>query len=192
MKNRWFLLFAIIIFPLLFAGVSGDEYIIISWNDLGMHCSNKDFSKLVVLPPYNNIKAQVIKKGTATSLPQVVTSGYNVQYSIPGNTYSVGKTNFWTYSQQLFGASLAPNIGLTGVGLSGSMAINENYFFVEGVPITPFLDNNLVTENPFQLAMIQVRNSSNTLLFSTQPVIPVSNELSCVLAADAIAVNNQY
>jgi len=180
MKNRWFLLFAIIIFPFLFAGVSGDEYIIISWNDLGMHCSNKDFSKLVVLPPYNNIKAQVIKKGTATSLPQIVTSGYNVQFSIPGNTYSVGKTNFWTYSQQLFGVSLAPNIGLTGVGLSGSMAINENYFFVDGVPITPFQDNNLVNENPFQLAMIQVRNSSNTLLFSTQPVIPVSNELSCV------------
>lgn len=180
MKKRWPVLLAVLVFPLVFAGISGDEFIVISWNDLGMHCSNKDFSKLVVLPPYNNLKAQVIKRGTATTLPQLMTSGYNVQYSIPGNTYSVGKTNFWTYSQQLFGVALAPNIGLTGVGLTGSMIPVENYFYVEGIPITPFLDNNLLTENPFQLALVQVMNSSNTLLYSTQPVIPVSNELSCV------------
>jgi len=173
-------LLSILVFPLVFAGINGDEFIVISWNDLGMHCSNKDFSKIAVLPPYNNIRAQVIKKGTATTLPQIVTTGYNVQYSIPGNTYSVGKTNFWAYSQQLFGVTLSPNVGLTGVGLTGTMIPTENYFYVDGVPITPYLDNNLVTENPFQLAMIQVRNSSNTLLSSTQPVIPVSNELSCV------------
>jgi len=180
MKKRWPVFLAIVVFPIIFAGISGDEFIIISWNDLGMHCSNKDFSKLAVLPPYNNIRAQVIKKGTTTTLPQVVTTGYNVQYSIPGNTYSVGKTNFWTYSQQLFGVSLPPNIGLTGVGLTGAMTPIENYFFVDGVPITPYLDNNLLTENPFQLALVEVRNSSNTVLFSSQPVVPVSNELSCV------------
>ncbi len=127
MKKRWPILFAILVFPFVFASSVGDEYIIISWNDLGMHCSNKDFSKFAVLPPYNNLKAQVIKKGTATTLPEVVTTGVNVQYSIPGNTYSVGKTNFWSYSQQLFGVTLAPNIGLTGVGLTGVMLPNENY-----------------------------------------------------------------
>jgi hypothetical protein len=180
MKKRWPILLAILVFPIIFAGVSSDEFIVISWNDLGMHCSNKDFSNFAVLPPYNNLRAQVIKKGTSTTFPEVMTAGYNVQYSIPGNTYSVGKTNFWDYEDQLFGVSLAPNIGLTGVGLTGTMGTTGNYFFVDGVPVTPYQDNNLVTENPFQLAMVQVHDNSNTLLFSTQPVIPVSNELSCV------------
>jgi hypothetical protein len=179
-KRRWTLLFALIVFPVIFAGVSSDEFIVIGWNDLGMHCSNKDFSKIAVLPPYNNLRAQVIKRGSSTAFPEVMTTGYTVEYSIPGNTYSVGKTNFWDYSQQLFGVTLAPNIGLTGVGLAGTMSQVENYFYVDGIPVTPYQDNNLMTENPFQLATVQVRDNSNILLFSTQPVIPVSNELSCV------------
>ena len=28
-------------------------YKILAWNDLGMHCYNRDFSDLAVLPPYN-------------------------------------------------------------------------------------------------------------------------------------------
>ena len=45
------------------------EYIIIGWNDLGMHCANKDFSKMAVLPPYNNLKAHIIKKGSCFYFP---------------------------------------------------------------------------------------------------------------------------
>ncbi|MBK6344401.1 MAG: hypothetical protein IPN08_11045 [Bacteroidales bacterium] len=180
MKQRWPLILALLIFPIIFAGDDGDEYIIISWNDLGMHCSNKDFSKLVVLPPYNNLRAQVIRKGTSTTLPQIVTDGFSVEYSIPGNTYSVGKTNFWNYSQQLFGVTLAPNIGLTGVGLTGNMIQAADHFYVDGIPVTPYTDNNLVQESPYQLAQVDLVNSSNSVLYTSRPVIPVSNELSCV------------
>jgi len=118
----------IVLMPVMMASVTIDEYIVLSWNDLGMHCANKDFSTMCILPPYNNLKAQVIKRGNATTLPQVVTSGLSVSYEIPGNTYSVGKTNFWTYSQALFGIS-TPNIGLTGAGLTGTMAMNINEYF---------------------------------------------------------------
>lgn len=180
MKKRWPLVFVIMLFPFIFAGDGTEEFIVISWNDLGMHCSNKDFSKIAVLPPYNNLRAQVIRKGSATELPQVVTAGFNVQYSIPGNTYSVGKTNFWDYAQQLFGVTLAPNIGLTGIGLTGNMIAADDHFYVDGIPITPYQDNNLITESPYQLALVELRDNSNTLLFSAQPVIPVSNEMSCV------------
>lgn len=180
MKKRWPLVFVIMFFPILFAGDGTEEYIIISWNDLGMHCSNKDFSKITVLPPYNNLRAQVIRKGSATELPQVVTTGFNVHYSIPGNTYSVGKTNFWDYVQQLFGVTLAPNTGLTGAGLTGSMIAAEDHFYVDGIPITPYQDNNLVSESPFQLAQVELRDNSNSLLYISRPVIPVSNEMSCV------------
>jgi hypothetical protein len=48
------------------------DYIVFSWNDLGMHCANPSYDKLVLLPPYNTLLAQVVKRGNP---PQVVTSG---------------------------------------------------------------------------------------------------------------------
>ena len=161
-------------------GEKNEEYIIIGWNDLGMHCANQDFSKLAVLPPYNNLNAQVIKRGNETNWPEIVTTGMNVTYEVPGNTYSVGKTNFWDYEDQLFGVNLPDNTGLTGAGLSGDMEINGTHFMIEGVPLTPYTDNNLTTEDPYQLALLSLYDSQNNLLATTQPVIPVSNEINCV------------
>jgi hypothetical protein len=160
-----------------------DNYVIISWNDLGMHCANKNFQNLCILPPYNNLKAQVILRGSSTTMPQLITSDVIVNYSIPGNTISTNKTNFWDYEDQLFGVNLPPNIGLTGVGLSGQMAIatpGNDYFFVEGIPVTPYQDNNLQTEDPFQQALVELYDMQNNLLAQAEPVIPVSNEISCV------------
>jgi len=157
-----------------------DQYIIVGWNDLGMHCANGDFTKLVVLPPYNNLTAQAIKKGDESNLPEVITTGFTVSYEVPGNTYSVGKTNFWDYEDQIFGINLADNIGLTGNGLSGNMVSDENSFGADGIPITPFTDNNLLSEDPYQLALLSLYDDQNNLLATTQPVIPVSNEINCV------------
>jgi len=30
------------------------QYVVLGWNDLGMHCYNRDFQDLAVLPPYSN------------------------------------------------------------------------------------------------------------------------------------------
>lgn len=171
------------------------QYIIIAWNDLGMHCSGKNYQNLCILPPYNNVKSQVIIRGDANTLPQVVTEGLTVTYEIPGNTYSVGKTNFWTYAYDLFGVVLPPDTGLTGEGLTGYLQASSNAFQVEGIPITPFTDNNLVTEDPYQLGLIKVYDQSDNLLASTQPVIPVSNEMSCVRSgchSSETAILNQH
>ncbi|MEZ5357759.1 MAG: dockerin type I repeat-containing protein [Candidatus Zixiibacteriota bacterium] len=172
--------FAFILLTISAPALFAQEYIVIGWNDLGMHCSNKDFSTIVVLPPYNNIRAQVIRVGDSLTNPLVMTTGFRVAYEIPGNTYSVGKTNFWSYEDALFGVSLPDNIGLTGVGLSGDMHISDNFFAVEGVPITPFTDADLINEDPFQLGLLSLYNSGGQLLASTQPVVPVSNEINCV------------
>ena len=174
-----FLVTPAIIIILGFTPPPQDVYILLAWNDLGMHCANKDFSNMAVLPPYNNVNAQVIKKGSSSGMPKVVTTGMKVTYEIPGNTYSVGKTNFWTYAQQLFGVTLAANIGLKGAGLSGDMHKNSTNFYIEGIPITPYTDANLTTESPYQLGLFKLYDTTNTLLTSTQAVIPVSNEISC-------------
>jgi hypothetical protein len=158
------------------------NYIVIAWNDLGMHCANLDFSNLCILPPYNNQYAHVINVGDNTTMPTVLSTAAGVYctYEIPGNTYSAGKTNFWDYSFHLFGVTLPLNIGLTGVGLTGNMIDTLNYHFVEGIPITAYPDNSLTVPDPYQLTLIKAYNSGNEVIATTQSVIPVAHEINCV------------
>ena len=161
-----------------------DQYIVIAWNDLGMHCANLEFANMCILPPYNNQKVQVIKKGDAMHLPVVMngTSGIYVSYEIPGNSVSVGKTNFWDYTMHLFGVTLPPNVGLAGFGMSGMLSKSDtlNYQFAEGIPITAFPDSTPTVSDPYQLTLIRAYAATGQLLASTQSVIPVSHEINCV------------
>ena len=170
----------------IFAPKDG-TYIVIAWNDLGMHCANQDFSNMCILPPYNNQSAHVILQGTPTTMPEVMgpSSGVTVTYEIPGNTYSgsttnTDKTNFWVYAQHIFGVTLQPNIGLTGLGLTGTMSDSNNYFHAQGIPFTPLTDANLTTPDPYQLTLIKALGAGSVVLATTQSVIPVSNEINCV------------
>ncbi len=180
---------------LLAAALPAQNRIMIAWNDLGMHCANKDFTTFVVLPPFNNVHAQVIKVGDAVNLPVVETANLHITYEIPGNTYSVGKTNFWDYAFHLFGVHLGPDTGLAGNSLTGQLTATDNYWTVTGIPLTPYTDADLVNEHPFQLGLLKVYDQSNQLLATTQPVIPVSNEINCVGSgchASAQAILNQH
>ncbi len=168
--------------PSAFAALPAGNYVVLSWNDLGMHCMNQDHANLSVLPPYNNLYAQVIHRGDAYTPPMILTENAALEYSIPGNTYSVGKTDFWTYAQHLFGVSLAPNVGLAGKGLSGTMDFHADHFSAEGVPLTPFTDAAPSVEDPYQLALVVLRDVHGTELARSRPVMPVSIEMSCVSA----------
>ncbi|PKN86508.1 MAG: hypothetical protein CVU46_07515 [Chloroflexi bacterium HGW-Chloroflexi-8] len=155
-------------------------YVLLGWNDLGMHCYNRDFKDLAVLPPYNTLWAQVIQRGDP---PQIVTSNIKVEYSFPNNTYSVGKSNFWTYAQSLFNLSgpLSENIGLTGNGLSGEMDAKGDHFSVDGIPLTEFQDSAPTSAYPYQLAEIIAKDiNTGRELASLTVVAPVSTEMRCV------------
>lgn len=170
--------------PAWSAAVQKDRtHVVLAWNDLGMHCYNLDYKDLGLLPPYNTIWAQVVRVGDP---PQFVTEGINVTYRVLDNTYSAGKTNFWTYAQQLFRlpAPLPPNVGLAGKGLTGSMDLIRdpvlgNHFRATGIPLTEFLDGKQKTPYPFQLAEITVRDVTGTVLAQTLTVAPVSSEFHC-------------
>ncbi|HQN01626.1 MAG TPA: hypothetical protein PLL36_11140, partial [Candidatus Hydrogenedentes bacterium] len=125
------------------------DVVILANNDLGMHCMDEDFSSFMILPPYNTVQAQVIQRGLA---PEILSSGLEISYEIPGNTISSTKTNFWEYANALMGVSLTPDTGLTGNGLTGVMALpsgEESRWIVTGIPITPIMDDG--TENPYPL-----------------------------------------
>src|SRR3974390_214752 len=53
-------------------------YTLVAWSELGMHCiDGKDYSVFSVLPPYNVIHAQLLKKGEP---PVAITSGVTITY----------------------------------------------------------------------------------------------------------------
>src|SRR5512138_194167 len=81
------------------------KYSVFAWNDLGMHCLNPTYDKLVILPPYNNVLVQVVMRGNP---PVVVTSGLTVSYKLTNNSTSYNKRSyggFWDNSLKLFGTT---------------------------------------------------------------------------------------
>jgi FlgD Ig-like domain/Cytochrome c7 and related cytochrome c len=153
-------------------------YIVIGWNDLGMHCANARFQDLTVLPPYNDIWAVVIRRGSPSMLPEVVVNPYTVTYRIQDNTYSVGKTDFWTYASQIFGTPVPDNVGLAGKGLSGILDPGADHFDAFGIPLTPYSDTDLVNPQPYQTAIIEAYDGV-TKIAETTITVPISNEMMC-------------
>jgi len=163
------------------------EFVVLAWNDLGMHCLNPTYDTAVVLPPYNTVWAQVIRRGEP---PQIVTSGITVEYRLINNTYSYGKTHgtsdygqFWDNCPALFGISLAHDTGLNLVdptihnGLSGTMLPKGDHFEVDGIPLTPVDDS--LTWNPYQVVEVTVRDAGNSIIAQTRATAPTSEEMNC-------------
>lgn len=159
--------------------LANTDLVVIAFNELGMHCMNQDFADLCILPPFNTLRTQVIRRGDN---PEVIRTGAQVSFTIPGNTISSTKTNFWQYAAALFGMSLPADTGLTGTRLSGAMPSTANgYYEAVGIPVTPIMDNGQL--NAYPLATVTA--SFDGMIRSTQAVVPVSWEISCNLCHGA-------
>ena len=169
---------------------------ILGWNNLGMHCMDSDYSVFSILPPYNTIEAQLIVGG------KLVTNGagYTVTYQAvadPGgsiNTTAMGKGNYYTYAQSIYGAVLAPEGGLAGWGMPGpgnppqAMLFEQtnqpaggvftpvNWWRAEGIPISPFDDAH--NKKPYPMMRL-IAKSGPTPIATNDIVLPVSDEMDC-------------
>jgi hypothetical protein len=162
------------------AARAGPSYLILGANDLGMHCYQKSYAAFLVLPPANTLKVQVFRhSGESTAL---VTRGIVVKYRVLGNTYSVGKTDFWDYAAD-YGFDIKPNVGITGNRLKGKMVLSSDkrYWVATAIPVTPYDDT--LKFNPLQLVKVTVRDQKTGALLGTQPamVLPVSDEMDCAM-----------
>ncbi len=170
--------------------VLGGNYQVFAFNDLGMHCYDADFSVFSVLPPYNVLRAQVIKRGSS---PQLLDSGIYLKYSAVAdptgsiNSTSVGKSNFWTYVQKLFGVALASDTGLKGFKMPGTANTpqtlslfdsTKHWFSAEGIPITAW--DNALKRNTMPLMRVSTATTGTTTVLSTlDTVVPASDEMNC-------------
>lgn len=162
-------------------------YTLLAWNDLGMHCMDgRDYSVFSILPPYNNLHAQLID----TTNNQVVSQGVTLTYESLAdpttgsiNTISSTKTNFWQYVAALFGSNVAPDVGLTGskapslVPSPLSYNATTKYFEAVAIPLTPYDDS--LSKNYYPLVRVVAKDSAGNQLAQARVVLPVSDEMSC-------------
>ncbi len=169
-------------------------YTVFAWNDLGMHCANPSYDTAILLPPYNTLWAQVVKRGNP---PQIITTGIRVEYSFSNNTYSYGKgkfAQFWDNVKKVFAIDLARDKGLNlsnptlNNGLAGPMAVKNDHFEAVGTPLTPIDDSN--NWNPYQVAIITVKDASSNVLAQTRTMAPISDEINCAKCHGADAFND--
>jgi hypothetical protein len=145
---------------------------VLAANDLGMHCMDREFSVFSILPPFNVVNAQVVKRDS-NGQPYVADDSelalfYDDVADASGsiNSYSVGKTDFWSYANALFDVTLPVGQGLTELYMPaddpqvrGSQlmeySLNKEMFSAEGIPITP-TDDTLI-DRPYPLLPVSSR-----------------------------------
>jgi hypothetical protein len=164
------------------------------FNNLGMHCYDSDYSVFSILPPFNTVNAQVVRRGTGGNKPEILdpTQADLHYWAVKDekgsiNKTSKDKTNFWDYVQQLFGVTLPVDEGLTGNKMPGSGNFPQpfaafdpgmKWFSASGIPITNWDSNN--KRNTYPLMRIQPFDlSAAATPPATYVVLPVSDEMHC-------------
>jgi hypothetical protein len=166
---------------------AGTGYQLLAWSELGMHCiDGKDYSVFAVLPPYNIVRAQLVRMGEP---PVRITSGVIVTYEATPdptgsiNTISSTKTSFWSYVRTLFLTSPPPDIGLTGNSVQNltphslTYDSTNGYWSADGIPTMPYDDYG--NPAPYSMAKVVARDLQGNVLATASIVLPVSDELTC-------------
>ncbi|MEZ5672207.1 MAG: hypothetical protein R3E08_07370 [Thiotrichaceae bacterium] len=172
-----------------------DSAKVLAFNDLGMHCMDKEYSIFSILPPFNVVNAQVVRPGQNNMVELLNSSQVELRYSPIAdkqgsiNSSSVRKTDFWQHANALFGVNLPNGQGLKGLYMPadnptapGEQAFSydtqADWFSAAGIPITPTDDAG--QNNPYPLLRISAYDKqSNKLLGSTDVVVPVAKETDC-------------
>jgi hypothetical protein len=152
------------------------EYVLLAWNDLGMHFTLEAFSRLSLLPPGNNFRALLLRRGET---PELISEDVTITYAVdPGFLPPAHESDFWRYSKKLYGREIEANTGLSGAGLSGEMSWDDDYSMwrCDGVPVMPYHEDGY---NPFPLVTVRAIAADGSELISTRFVAPVTTRIGC-------------
>ena len=167
-------------------GGGGDSYTLLGWNDLGMHCMDADYSVFSILPPFNNLRAQLIDRNGNGVVSDGVTVTFEAMTDPDGsiNSFSVGKTNFWDYVADFFGVTPPAGEGLAGFRSAETTPQVMNLdaaagmFVADGIPITPYDDT--LAKNFYPMVRVAAHDGNGNLLAEARVVLPVSDEMTCI------------
>lgn len=200
-------------------GGSGAEYKVIGYNDLGMHCACPRPDIMMLLPPYNTLRVQLIQRGS----PPIVTNDstkFTVEYKVRENTYGDNgpydldtdpQYLAWldTASYNFTGANISRTnpVGLTGKGLSGVMDPEiltsspgqAKFWEAAGVPAFPpssttgeFIDAFGTKRKAYLHWDVTVKNkSTGSTLATTSTSLPIAFG-GCCNCHQQVAINKGY
>jgi hypothetical protein len=174
-------------------------YKVLATNDLGMHCVDADFSVFSILPPYNVLNAQVVRRSSTGKPALMNDSTVSLRYqavrdaagSINSSSLNSAlgrKTNFWTYAEPLYGARLLPGQGLKGLYMPADTTSRANtslawnttggLFKAEGIPIVPLDDAGTPNRYPLMRVVATEKATGKDVAY-LDVVLPVSEETTC-------------
>ncbi|THB67703.1 MAG: cytochrome C [Desulfovibrio sp.] len=157
-----------------------DEYVLLAWNNLGMHCISDSDPYWILLPPANDLYAVLIYRDM---FPEIVTQDVVISYQVEeGFERPADHVRFWEFAHILFGMEepLPPNVGVSGNAMSGEMVLHEELGAFEAtlVPVVPYPDQGGF--NPYPIFTIQAHDANTgDLLAETRMVAPTSTEMGC-------------
>ena len=190
---------------------STGSYTVIARNDLGMHCACPTFEGFLLLPPFNTIRVQVLKKGGDSV--SVVSSGITVSYSIAEETSAQLQADPYFASWIRNAPKLFPGfqpvvngvaMGIAGYGITGNAKYDSQSmsWTAVGIPAYPITTGNstkdIMTDpfggpnrDPYLTANITVKNSAGTVIGTTSTVVPVAFG-GCCTCHLPLAAQNGY
>ena len=153
-----------------------DEYVLLVWNDLGMHCISDNEKYFSFLPPANTLNAQLFRRGPR---PALVTRGVTLEYVVEeGYRNPAAHSRFWEYDTRIFGVDLPEGTGLMGKGVIGTMDLSGSAYAAPLIPVLPYRDDG--TYNPYPIFTVTARDEeTGENLAVTRAVAPASTELGC-------------
>jgi len=153
-----------------------DEFVLLVWNDLGMHCISDNEKYFSFLPPANTFNAQLFKRGEK---PELVTENVRLEYSIEsGNENPEERSMFWKYSKAIFGTDVPVGHGLKGKTVNDTMDLRANHFAAELIPVLPYRSDQKY--NPFPMFSFKaIDKTTGKVLVETKAAAPVSTEMGC-------------
>ncbi|MCC7019319.1 MAG: hypothetical protein IT332_06180 [Ardenticatenales bacterium] len=162
---------------------------LMAWNDLGMHEIEAGYAVYAVEPPGNNLRAQLVDAAGKRVRPEAGTVRLTYQaVADPSgslNATSIGKTDFWSAAQSLFGQDPAPDRGLGGQAMPGAANAPQPMqpdalhggWSAAGIPITRIDDAG--RPNAYPMMRVTARDAGNAVLATADVVLPVSEETGC-------------
>lgn len=153
-----------------------DKFVLLAWNDLGMHCISDNEKYFSFLPPANTLNAQLFKRGKK---PEVLNTGYKIEYEVEkGFEHPENNSLFWEYDKQLFGVDLEPGTGLAGKKVKGEMDKMGDRYAAHLIPVVPYTDEG--EYNPYPIFTLKALDEkTGEIVAVTKTVAPTSTEMGC-------------
>jgi mono/diheme cytochrome c family protein len=156
-----------------------DEYVLLTWNTLGMKCITDCDAMYSYLPPGNALGAVVIRRGAKPRM--LGDDAVALSYEAPeGFRQPSRHVRYWDFAASISGKALPADTSTAGATLQGPMKWNAKtkVFDAVGIPVVPYSDDGSV--NPYPLFTVRATDkATGKELAATQAVVPVGTEMSC-------------